>query len=125
MPNVPGGENLTISRALLVVHAEARRRGGRQVIHHAVEAVFEGCFTEVDQEADALLHEPHVGLQLSLEDGNGTLDALDLDKDRIKISGQVPFTDLKDIQALFQRKILVPRTIIFMCMSAAASVQIH
>ncbi len=40
----------------------------------------------------------------------GSVD-LDLDKNRIKISGQVPFTDLKDIQALVQRKIVLPASV--------------
>ncbi|MGZ3723179.1 MAG: translocation/assembly module TamB domain-containing protein, partial [Bdellovibrionales bacterium] len=38
---------------------------------------------------------------------NGNVE-LNLLKDRIKISGQIPFMDLKDIQSLFQRKITLP-----------------
>jgi translocation and assembly module TamB len=33
---------------------------------------------------------------------------LDLIKDRMKISGQIPFMDLKDIQSLFKRKVTLP-----------------
>jgi len=33
---------------------------------------------------------------------------LNLDKDRIKINGQIPFMDLKDIQSLFARKVTLP-----------------
>lgn len=33
---------------------------------------------------------------------------LDLDKDRIRMSGQIPFMDLKDVQSLFKRKVTLP-----------------
>jgi translocation and assembly module TamB len=33
---------------------------------------------------------------------------LDLDKDRIRLSGQIPFMDLKDVQGLFTRKVTLP-----------------
>ena len=36
------------------------------------------------------------------------LVALDLNKDRIRINGQIPFMDLKDLQAMFRRKITLP-----------------
>jgi len=38
---------------------------------------------------------------------NGNIE-LNLLKDRIKISGQIPFMDLKDIQSLFKRKYSFP-----------------
>jgi len=47
------------------------------------DSVFQQTRVEVDQQADALLHEPHVGQQLSFEDWDGALDALDLDENEI------------------------------------------
>ena len=35
-----------------MVHAEARRRGGGEIVDDAAEAVFEGRRSEVDEEAD-------------------------------------------------------------------------
>lgn len=45
--------------------------------------------------------------QLDVSRFTGFVD-LDLDKDRIRLAGQIPFMDLKDVQGLFQRKYTLP-----------------
>ena len=48
----------------LLVHAEARGRGGVEVVDDAVQSVLEHVCSEVDEEANALVHEAKVGQEL-------------------------------------------------------------
>ena len=41
-----------------MVHAEARRRGGREIVDDAAQALRQGVSSEVEEEAHALVREP-------------------------------------------------------------------
>src|SRR3954463_10930133 len=64
-----------------LVHAEARRRGGRQVVDDARDALLHRAGTEVEQEADSEIREPEVGEELLGMDRCRPLRGLQLDDD--------------------------------------------
>jgi hypothetical protein len=43
-----------------LVHAEARRRGGIEVVNHALKSLLERACAEVDEHAHGKFHEPKV-----------------------------------------------------------------
>ena len=69
------------------VHAEARRRGGREVVDDATQAFFESCGAEVDEEADVEIREAEIGEELFVVHGRKFLDRLDLDDRRDRQRG--------------------------------------
>ena len=47
-----------------MVHAEARRRGGMEIVDDAAQPVLEPVFSEVDEQAHAFVHEAKIGQEL-------------------------------------------------------------
>ena len=47
-----------------MVHAEARGRGGREIVNYAAQAIYEGVLSEVEEQAHALVHKPKVCQEL-------------------------------------------------------------
>lgn len=62
--------------------------------------------TKVTYKTGHLKFENAVG-QYGVSRYNGNVD-LNLEKDRIRINGVIPFMDLKDVQGIFQRKVTLP-----------------
>jgi hypothetical protein len=57
-----------------LVHAEARRRGGREIVDDAAQALYQGVSSEVEEQAHALVHEPKIGQKRLPVDGGKPFD---------------------------------------------------
>src|SRR5207302_7271914 len=65
------------------VHAEARRRGGREVVHDAAETLFESCRAEIDEETDVKIGEAEICEELFAMHRSKFLDRFNLHDDAI------------------------------------------
>src|SRR5207248_5526128 len=77
------GEALQHGASILreAVHAEARRRGGREVVDDPTETFLESCGAEIDEEADLQIGEAEIREELFVVHGSKFLDRLNLDDD--------------------------------------------
>jgi hypothetical protein len=65
------------------VHAEARRRGGWEMVHDAPQALLQGCGAEIYEETDLQIGEAEIREELFAMHRSKFLDGLDLDDDAI------------------------------------------
>jgi hypothetical protein len=80
------------------VHAEARRRGGREVVHDTTQTFFESCRAEVDEETDLEIREAEIREELFAVHCREFLHGLDLD-DHAVIDQQINPECVREQQA--------------------------